>query len=78
MGYLDRIKFSNKVTTYCVREYKDHHIRYNMVTLKTGEFNILTDISDHVTLIKTIDTAGNVNHTVSIIGCWIYNPNLQK
>ena len=40
---------------------------------KTGEFDILNEISDHVTLVQLIDTDGNISHFVSIIRCWIYD-----
>ena len=37
----------------------------------------MNDISDHVTLVQPIDTSGNVNHVITIIGCWIYYYNYQ-
>ena len=62
------IKFSSKIVTDCVREEGNHNICYNMVKWgKRGEFYILNDISDHVTLAQLIDTDGNVNHVVSIL-----------
>ena len=39
---------------------------------------LLNDISDHLTLVELIDTAGNVNHTVSITGYWIYDSNYKR
>ena len=42
---------------------------------KSGEFDTLNDISDHVTLVQLIDTSSNVNHAIIIIGCWIYDAN---
>ena len=39
---------------------------------KTGEFDILNDISGHLVLVQLVDTSGNVNHAVNIIGFWIY------
>ena len=61
-----------------VREKGDQHICYNMVKLKIGEFYILNDVSDHVTLFQLIDTSSNVAHDVSIIGCWIYDYNYKR
>ena len=40
-----------------------------------GEFGILNDISDHVMLVQRNETARNVNHTVSIIECFICDSN---
>ena len=45
---------------------------------KTDEFDILSDISEHVTLVKLIDTADNGNHALSIIGYWIYSSNYRR
>ena len=42
---------------------------------KTGEFDILNDIIDRVELVKLIDTAVNVNHAISIAGCWMSDSN---
>ena len=42
-----------------------------------SEFVILNDISGHVTLFQQVDTDGNGNHAVIIIGCWIYDPNYK-
>ena len=36
------------------------------------------NIRYHLTLVQIINIAGNVNHAVSINGCWIYDSNLQK
>ena len=44
---------------------------------KIGEFDILNDISEHVSLVKLIETDGFVNHAISIIGCWIYDFNYK-
>ena len=50
-------------------------IRY---TNKKRDNYIFNDISENVTLVQLMDTAGNVNHTVSITGRWIYDSNFQK
>ena len=42
---------------------------------KRGQFDILNDISEHLTLVQIMDTTGNVNHAFSITGCWIYDSN---
>ena len=60
--------------TYRVREERYQHL-YRLK--KTGEFDIMNDISEHVTPVQLVDTAGNVNHVVSIIACWIYDSNYK-
>ena len=49
----------------------------NLFNEEKGEFDILNDISDHVTLVQILGKAGNVNHAVSITGCWIYSSNYK-
>ena len=38
----------------------------------------MNDIGEHVTLVQLIYIAGNVNHVVSIIRCWIYDSNYKR
>ena len=40
--------------------------------------DILKDISDHVTLVQLLDSLGYVNHTISVVGCWIFDSNDEK
>ena len=75
LGYLDRIKFDNKMMTYRVREEGDKNLRYNMIKWKKMWILYLNEISDHVSLVKLIYNYGNTNHAISNIGCWIYNSN---
>ena len=69
-----RIKFSNEIMIDHVRIKGEHRCRYEIFNVKQDKnFNIFNGISDHVMLVQLIDTAGNVNHVVSITGCWIYD-----
>ena len=43
-----------------------------------GSFKILTDISQHVTLVQLIDSLGNVNHSISVVGCCIFDSNYER
>ena len=40
---------------------------------KKGSYDILTDISENVTLVKLMDSLGNVNHDISVVGYWIFD-----
>ena len=40
--------------------------------------DILTDISEHVTLLKLLNFFGNVNHAISVVGYWIFDSNYEK
>ena len=78
-GYLDRIKFANKIITNCFTEEGYQHLCYKMAKWKnTGELDILNYISDRVVLVQLIDTTGNFNHAVSIIGGWRYYSNYKR
>ena len=45
---------------------------------KKGSYDILTDISEHVTLVHLIDYFGNLNHAISVVGYWIFDSNYEK
>ena len=62
----NRIKGEAKVH-YILRKYK-----------KKGSYDILTDISEHVTLVQLMDYLGNVNHSISVVGYWKFDSNYKK
>ena len=43
-----------------------------------GSYDILTDISKNVTLIRLMDSLGNVNHDIIVVVCWIFDSNYEK
>ena len=43
-----------------------------------GSYIILKDISEHVTLVQLIDSLGDVNHAISVLGYWIFDSNCEK
>ena len=43
-----------------------------------GYFDILNDISEHVTLVQLMESLGNVNHASSVVGYWIFDSNYEK
>ena len=47
---------------YILRKYK-----------KMVPFDILTDISEHVTLVQLMYSLGNVIHAISVVGYWIFD-----
>ena len=40
---------------------------------KKGYHNIPTDISENVTLVKLMDSLGNVNHAIGVVGYWVFD-----
>ena len=44
---------------------------------KNDAFDILNDISLNITLVKLMDSLGNLNHAISIVGNWIFYSNYE-
>ena len=54
-------------------------LRYNLkVSQKNDAFYILKNISEYVTLIQIMDSLGNFNCAISIVGCWVFDSNYEK
>ena len=45
---------------------------------KKGLYKNLEDISENVTLVQLMDSLGNVNHAISVVGYWIFDPNYEE
>ena len=43
-----------------------------------GSYDILIDISEHVTQVQLMDYLGNVNHAISVVGWWIFHSNYER
>ena len=43
-----------------------------------GSFDILTDISEHVALVQLMDSLGNANHAISVVGYWIFCSKYER
>ena len=43
-----------------------------------GSYDIMTDISEHVTFFQLMNVLGNVNHAISVVGYWIFDSNYEK
>ena len=44
---------------------------------KMGDYKILEDISANVTLVQLMDSLGNANHAISVVGSWIFDSNYE-
>ena len=54
----------------------EQRFHYNINKRKTkGSFAFIHDISENVTLVHLMESVGNINHTVSIVGYWIFYYN---
>ena len=57
----------------------EYHLKYNPKKWKNmGVFDILNDISENVTLVKLMNTLGNLNRAINIVGYWIFDSNYKK
>ena len=45
---------------------------------KNDAIDILNDISENVTLVQLMDSYGNLNHAISIVGHCIFDSNYKK
>ena len=52
---------------------------YSMKIYKTrGSFEIFKYIREHMTLVQLMDSLGNVNHNISVVGFRIFESNYEK
>ena len=57
----------------------EQNLRYNMMIWRGNyAFDILNDNSENVTLLQLMDSLGNVNHAISIVGHWIFDSIYKK
>ena len=43
-----------------------------------GEYKVLEDISANVTLVQLVDSLGNVNHSICVVGSWIFYSDYER
>ena len=54
----------------------EQHLIYNLkICQKNYAFDILNKISEYVTLVQLMDSLGNINHDIIIVGYWIFDSN---
>ena len=63
------IHFDNYIMTNRIHIKGEQHLIYNMkIWNKSDAFDILNNINEYVTLVQLMDSLGNVNHAISIVG----------
>ena len=73
------IDFKNAILKNEERMKGEPKVHYSLVKYKKkGYYDILKDISEHFTLVKLMDSLGNVNHAISVFGYWIFDSNYKK
>ena len=61
------------------RNKGEARVHYKLMKYKKiGDYKILQDISENVTLVQLMDSIGNVNHAISVVGSWIFDSNYER
>ena len=70
------IHFASEIMQNRKRNKGEARVHYSLgKTKKKGEYDILKNISTNVTLFQLMDSLGNVNHAISVVGSWIFDSN---
>ena len=71
-----RIDFANAILKSGKNIKGEPKVYYNLVKYKKKRsYDITTYISENVTLVQLIDYLGNLNHSISVVGYWIFDSN---
>ena len=75
----NRIHFTNNIMSNRRQIKGEQNLTYNLTIIRGNyTFDILSYISETVTLVQLMDSLGNVNHYISITGHWIFDSNYKK
>ena len=75
----NRIDFANEIMLTRKINKGETRVHYKLIKYKNmGEYKTLEDISANVTLVQLMDSLGNVNHAISVVGSWIFDPNYER
>ena len=69
----NRIDFTNDIKRKKLLHKGEHYLRYDMKKQKKGDFDILDDISENVTLVQLMDTLRNM-----ILGYCLFDYNYEQ
>ena len=74
----NHIDFANDIMLNHKRNKGEARMHYKLIKYKKmGDYKILEDISENVTLVQLMDSIGNVNHAISVVGNWIFGSNYE-
>ena len=75
----NHIDFANDIFKNKKINRGEAKLHYNLIKYKKKSlYKILEDISENITLVQLIDSLGNVNHAISVVGYWIFDSNHEK
>ena len=73
------IDFANEIMLNRKIYKGETRVHYKLMKYKKmGEYKILEDISANVTLVQLMDSLGNMNHAISVVGSWIFDSNYER
>ena len=76
---VNRIDFANEIMLNRKRNKGKARVHYKLIKYKKmGDYKILEDISVKFTLVQLMDSLGNVNHAISVVGRWIFDSNYER
>ena len=72
----NRIDFANAILKNEKTIKGKPRVYYILSKYKTkGSYGILTEIIEHITLVQLMDSLGNVNRVIGVVGYWIFDSN---
>ena len=75
----NRIDFSNEIMLNHKINEVEARVHYKLIKYKKlGDYKILEDISENSTLFHLMDSIGNVNHSISVVGNGIFESNYER
>ena len=75
----NRIIFENDILKNNKRNIGEAKMYYEMIKYKKkGLYKILENISENFTLVQLMDSLGNMNHVISVVGYWIFDSNYEN
>ena len=77
--FRNMIHFANDIMKNRMKIKGEQNLIYNLKGFqKNNAFDILKNISEYVNLVQLMESLGNMNHTISILGSWIFDSNYEK
>ena len=75
----NRIDFANEIMLNRKINKVETMVHFKLMKYKKlGEYKILEDISANITLFQLMDLLRNVNHAISVVGCWIFDSTYER
>ena len=73
------IDFENAILKNEKKFKGEQRVYYSLSKYKNmGSFKIITDITEHFTLVQLMDSLGNFNRDISVFGYCIFDSNYEK